>query len=36
MHSTKDIDLEVWATERNAEFFRQVYGKPITVKAVAL
>ncbi len=35
MHSSKDIDLEVWATERNAEFFRQVYGKPVTVKAVA-
>jgi exopolyphosphatase/guanosine-5'-triphosphate,3'-diphosphate pyrophosphatase len=33
--SHKDIDLEVWATERTGDFFRQVYGRPIIVKSVA-
>jgi hypothetical protein len=31
--SNKDIDLEIWATERTGEFFRSVYGKPLVVKA---
>lgn len=34
--SSRDIDLEIWATERNGEFFRQVYGRPISVRSVAL
>ena len=31
LHSNKDVDLDAWATERAAEFFRQVYNKPITL-----
>jgi exopolyphosphatase/guanosine-5'-triphosphate,3'-diphosphate pyrophosphatase len=33
--AAKDIDLEIWATERTGEFFRSVYGRPLVVKAVA-
>jgi exopolyphosphatase/guanosine-5'-triphosphate,3'-diphosphate pyrophosphatase len=32
--ANKDIDLEIWATERTGEFFRSVYGRPLVVKAV--
>jgi exopolyphosphatase/guanosine-5'-triphosphate,3'-diphosphate pyrophosphatase len=31
LHSNKDVDLDAWATERAADFFRQVYDKPITL-----
>jgi exopolyphosphatase/guanosine-5'-triphosphate,3'-diphosphate pyrophosphatase len=31
LHSNKDVDLDTWATERAAEFFRQVYNKPLTL-----
>ena len=26
-----DIDLELWAAERVADLFRQVYGKPVVI-----
>ena len=29
--SRGDIDLEQWATERAAEAFRQVYGRPVVL-----
>ncbi len=29
-----DIDLEVWAAERQAETFRQVYGKPTAIARI--
>jgi exopolyphosphatase / guanosine-5'-triphosphate,3'-diphosphate pyrophosphatase len=31
LHSNKDVDLDAWATERAAEFFRQVYNRPLTL-----
>ncbi len=31
LHSNKDVDLDAWATERAADFFQQVYSKPITL-----
>jgi exopolyphosphatase / guanosine-5'-triphosphate,3'-diphosphate pyrophosphatase len=31
LHSNKDVDLDAWATERAAVFFRQVYNKPLTL-----
>ena len=34
--SNKDIDLEIWATERTNDFFRSVYGRPLTVKSLAV
>ena len=33
--SPRDIDLELWATERIGEVFRQVYGLPIAVMRVS-
>jgi exopolyphosphatase / guanosine-5'-triphosphate,3'-diphosphate pyrophosphatase len=33
--SPEDIDLELWATERIGEVFRQVYGLPIVVSRVS-
>jgi exopolyphosphatase/guanosine-5'-triphosphate,3'-diphosphate pyrophosphatase len=33
--SPQDIDLELWATERIGEVFRQVYGLPIAVLRVS-
>lgn len=32
--SSKDIDLEVWATERMSDVFRAAYGRSLTVKGV--
>ena len=34
--SNKDIDLEIWATERTSDFFRSVYGRPLVIKGVAV
>jgi hypothetical protein len=31
LHSNKDLDLDAWATDRAAEFFREVYDRPITL-----
>jgi exopolyphosphatase/guanosine-5'-triphosphate,3'-diphosphate pyrophosphatase len=36
LYSNKDIDLEIWATERTNDFFRSVYGRPLTVRPVAV
>ncbi len=36
LFSNKDIDLEIWASERTSEFFRSVYGRPIVVRGVAV
>jgi exopolyphosphatase/guanosine-5'-triphosphate,3'-diphosphate pyrophosphatase len=31
LHSNKDLDLDAWATDRAAEFFREVYDRSITL-----
>jgi exopolyphosphatase/guanosine-5'-triphosphate,3'-diphosphate pyrophosphatase len=31
LHSNRDVDLDAWATERAAGFFREVYNKPLTL-----
>ncbi len=36
LSSSKDLDLEVWATERTGEFFRSVYNRPLTVRNIAI
>jgi exopolyphosphatase/guanosine-5'-triphosphate,3'-diphosphate pyrophosphatase len=31
VHSSEDVDLEIWAAERTADIFRQVYNVPLVI-----
>jgi hypothetical protein len=36
LRSSADVDLEIWAADRVADHFRQVYNLPVTFVRAAL